>query len=35
MKQWYVVQAYSGYEKHVIRSLRERVQRGHARRTVD
>lgn len=25
-KRWYVVQAYSGYEKHVMRSLNERVQ---------
>jgi len=25
-KRWYVVQAYSGYEKHVMRSLTERVQ---------
>lgn len=25
-KRWYVVQAYSGYEKHVMRSLKERVQ---------
>lgn len=25
-KRWYVVQAYSGYEKHVMRSLIERVQ---------
>ncbi|MBM6552289.1 transcription termination/antitermination protein NusG [Marinomonas ostreistagni] len=24
-KRWYVVQAYSGYEKHVMRSLKERV----------
>jgi len=24
-KRWYVVQAYSGYEKHVMRSLNERV----------
>ncbi len=26
-KQWYVVQAYSGYENHVKRSLEERVKR--------
>jgi len=26
-KQWYVVQAYSGYEHHVKRSLEERVKR--------
>ena len=26
-KQWYVVQAYSGYEHHVKRSLEERIQR--------
>ncbi|ADZ89530.1 transcription termination/antitermination protein NusG [Marinomonas mediterranea] len=25
-KRWYVVQAYSGYEKHVMRALTERVQ---------
>ncbi len=25
-KRWYVIHAYSGYEKHVMRSLRERVQ---------
>ncbi len=25
-KRWYVVHAYSGYEKHVMRSLIERVQ---------
>ncbi|WP_033415662.1 transcription termination/antitermination protein NusG [Hahella ganghwensis] len=24
-KKWYVVQAYSGYEKHVMRSLKERI----------
>ena len=24
-KQWYVVHAYSGYEKHVMRSLQERI----------
>jgi transcriptional antiterminator NusG len=26
-KRWYVVHAYSGYEKHVMRSLQERVER--------
>ena len=25
-KKWYVVQAYSGYEKHVMRSLKERIE---------
>ena len=25
-KRWYVVHAYSGYEKHVMRSLIERVK---------
>lgn len=25
-RKWYVVQAYSGYEKHVMKSLRERVR---------
>ncbi len=25
-KRWYVVHAYSGYEKHVMRSLQERVK---------
>ncbi|MDX1590054.1 MAG: transcription termination/antitermination protein NusG [Oleiphilaceae bacterium] len=25
-KRWYVVHAYSGFEKHVMRSLRERIQ---------
>ncbi|OUR75053.1 transcription termination/antitermination protein NusG [Marinomonas sp. 42_23_T18] len=25
-KQWYVVHAYSGYEKHVMRALAERIQ---------
>ena len=25
-KRWYVIHAYSGFEKHVMRSLRERVQ---------
>ena len=24
-KRWYVVHAYSGYEKHVMRSLAERI----------
>ncbi|MDR9469527.1 transcription termination/antitermination NusG family protein, partial [Marinospirillum sp.] len=24
-KRWYVVHAYSGFEKHVMRTLRERV----------
>ena len=26
MKRWYVVQAFSGYEKHVMRSLQEKVE---------
>ena len=26
MKRWYVVQAFSGYEKHVMRSLHEKVE---------
>jgi len=26
-KRWYVVHAYSGYEKHVMRSLQDRVKR--------
>lgn len=26
MKRWYVVQAFSGYEKHVMRSLTEKVE---------
>jgi transcriptional antiterminator NusG len=26
-KRWYVVHAYSGYEKHVMRSLLDRVKR--------
>ncbi len=25
-KRWYVVHAYSGYEKHVMRSLKERIE---------
>ena len=26
MKRWYVVQAFSGYEKHVMRSIQEKVE---------
>lgn len=26
MKRWYVVQAFSGYEKHVMRSLLEKIE---------
>lgn len=28
MKRWYIVHAYSGYEKQVMRSLKERIQRS-------
>ena len=28
-KKWYVVQAYSGYEQSVMRSLRDRVEQSH------
>lgn len=28
MKRWYIIHAYSGYEKQVMRSLKERIQRS-------
>lgn len=28
MKRWYIIHAYSGYEKQVMRSLTERIQRS-------
>ena len=28
MKRWYIIHAYSGYEKQVLRSLTERIQRS-------
>lgn len=28
MKRWYIIHAYSGYEKQVMRSLNERIQRS-------
>jgi transcriptional antiterminator NusG len=28
-KKWYVVHAYSGFEKSVARNLQDRIQRGH------
>ncbi len=28
MKRWYIIHAYSGYEKQVMRSLNDRIQRS-------
>ncbi len=28
MKSWYIIHAYYGYEKQVMRSLKERIQRS-------
>jgi transcriptional antiterminator NusG len=28
MKRWYIVHAYSGYEKQVMRSLKDRIERS-------
>ena len=28
MKRWYIIHAYSGFEKQVLRSLNERIQRS-------
>ena len=28
MKRWYIIHAYSGFEKQVMRSLNERIQRS-------
>lgn len=31
MKRWYIIHAYSGYEKQVMRSLNDRIERSHVK----